>query len=452
MKASLFILFFTFGYFPLMGQQYVNPHFNTYRMDYRDLGYPNQNLIPADNAKITALISHSNGMIYGATSGRTQSYLFFFNRFINKVRPLGQIGQAKGIYHTLLEGKNGLIYIGTGLNMFAPLKLTKDFPVYYEAIEKQLFKDICRPYKNYKGGHLYVYDPQTGDKIRYRNDIKTPLKDLGIPVPGQSIYAMAMNKEKTKIYGITYPYAHFFIYDLNTNIVKDLGEFLEKRIFAGPERTWRSVPRAIYCDPQSGFVYTSGNNGMLFRYKPGSSKLERTKMRLPGDLWEGTSSWVYPVVEAFEEDSSGNVYASSSDGFIVKLDIQNEDVYNLGKPRQIRRIRAMKIGKDQKMYIISGELERSCKLHSYDLTGKKGFRELGNFAVDRSPYYAKRAYQFDAMAIGEDGTVFCGESDRRGKLFYYIPGADVFKGGYNPYNPTVTRMKKDAPSLIPEAL
>jgi hypothetical protein len=263
---------------------------------------------------------------------------------------------------------------------------------------------------------------------------------------------MAMNKEKTKIYGITYPYAHFFIYDLITNTVKDLGEFLEKRIFAGPERTWRSVPRAIYCDPQSGFVYTSGNNGMLFRYKPGSSKLELTKMRLPGDLWEGTSSWVYPVVEAFEEDSSGNVYASSSDGFIVKIDIQNEDVYNLGKPRQIRRIRAMKIGKDQKMYIISGELERSCKLHSYDLTGKKGFRELGNFAVDRSPYYAKRAYQFDAMAIGEDGTVFCGESDRRGKLFYYIPGADVFKGGYNPYNPTVTRMKKDAPSLIPEAL
>ena len=102
--------------------------------------------------------------------------------------------------------------------------------------------------------------------------------------------------------------------------------------------------------------------------------------------------------------------------------------------------------------MITGEPERNCKLHTYDLTGQQGFRELGNFAVDRSPYYAKRAYQMDPMAIAEDGTVFCGESDRRGKLFFYIPGADVFEGGYNPYNPTVNRMKKDTPSLIRESL
>jgi len=28
------------------------------------------------------------------------------------------------------------------------------------------------------------------------------------------------------------------------------------------------------------------------------------------------------------------------------------------------------------------------------------------------------------MAIGIDGTVFCGESNRGGKLFYIIPGDD----------------------------
>ena len=436
----------------LIAQQYVNPHFNTYRMDYRDLGYPNQNLIPADNSKITALLSHSNGMIYGATTGKTQSYLFFFNRYINKVRPLGQIGNATGVYHTLLEGSDGEIIIGTGLNMFAPIKLTKDFPVYHEAIEKELFKDICKPYEGYEGGHIYLYNPEPGDRTRYMGDIKTPLKDLGIPVPGQTIYATTMNTDKTKIYGITYPHAHFFIFDLKTKETKDLGEFLQERVFAGPERTWRSVPRALYCDPKTGFVYTSGDNGMLFCYRPGASKLERTDMRLPGDFWEGTSSWVYPVVEAFDVDSDSNVYAGTSDGFLVRLDIANEDVHNLGKARQIRRMRAMEVGKDDKIYIISGELERSCKLHTYDLASQKGFRELGNFAVDRSPYYAKRAYQLDAMAIGEDGTVFCGESDRRGKLFIYIPGADVFKGGYNPYNPATHRMKMDAPSLIPESL
>ena len=45
-------------------QQWINPHFDTHRMDYRDLGYPTQNLIPADNSRITALLSHSNGFVY----------------------------------------------------------------------------------------------------------------------------------------------------------------------------------------------------------------------------------------------------------------------------------------------------------------------------------------------------------------------------------------------------
>ena len=282
-KKIIFILaIFSALFSQVSAQQYINPHYNTYRMDYRDLGYPNQNLIPADNARITALLTHSNGMIYGATSGRSQSYLFFFNRYINKIRPLGQIAHATGIYHTLLEGKDQQIYIGTGLNMFTPIKLNKDFPVVHEAIEKELFKDICKQYTGFDG--------EPGDRTRYSGEMKTPLKDLGIPVPGQTIYAMTMNKEKTKIYGISYPYAHFFIFDIETQTTEDLGEFLEKRIFAGPERTWRSVPRALYCDPASGFVYTSGDNGMIFRYSPGAAGLQSTDMRLPGDLWEGTSS------------------------------------------------------------------------------------------------------------------------------------------------------------------
>jgi hypothetical protein len=55
--------------------------------------------------------------------------------------------------------------------------------------------------------------------------------------------------------------------------------------------------------------------------------------------------------------------------------------------------------------------------------------------VDRSPYYAKIAYQFDAMTVAPDGSVFIGESDRRAKLFIFIPGAQVMPGVLNPTNP-----------------
>ena len=118
----------------------------------------------------------------------------------------------------------------------------------------------------------------------------------------------------------------------------------------------------------------------------------------------------------------------------------------------MRRLRAMKVGKDNNIYMITGEFEKSCKLHTYDLTGKKGFSDLGPFAVDHSPYYSRRAYSFDAIAIGHDGTVLCGESDRDGKLFLYIPGPGVFKEMLNPTNPVVERMRKDTPGLIPERL
>jgi len=72
---------------------------------------------------------------------------------------------------------------------------------------------------------------------------------------------------------------------------------------------------------------------------------------------------------------------------------------------------------------------------SYDMTGGEGYLDWGVLAVDRSPYYAKRAYQFDAMATGIDGTVFIGESDRRASLFLFFPGARRFNGNLNPSNP-----------------
>lgn len=433
-------------------QRWVNPHFDTHRMDIRDLGYPTQNLIPADNSRISALLAHSNGFVYGATSGRTQSYLFFYNRFINKVRPLGKIADARGVYHGLIEGRDGEIFIGTGLNMFAVVELTKKFPVEVEGIEKQLWKDISAPYKSYAGGHLYRYVPAKGDVERYTNDSPAQLEDLGIPVPNNTIYAMAASIDKRKIYGLTYPDAHFFIFDIETKSTKDLGEVLTHKVFSGPERHWRSIPRALYCHPRSGDVYMSGDNGLLVRFSNATGKLEATNMRLPGDYMEGLSAYDYPVVEAFETDGKGKVYAATNDGFLVRLDFERDDVAVIGKPRQIRRIRGMAAGKDGNLYVITGEFERSCKLHTWDMSGKDGFSELGPFAVDRSPYYAHRAYQFDAIAVAEDGTVFCGESDRGGKLFLYLPGPGPFKGRLNPANPETERQRKGTPGLIPERL
>jgi len=440
------------GVASLPAQQWVNPHYDAHRLDYRDLGYPTQNLIPADNSQITALLTHTNGLVYGATSGRDQSYLFFYNRYLNKVRPLGKIGRERGVHHTLLEGADGSVYIGTGLNILAPVRLTATFPVEYEGIEKQLWKDIKQPYAGYAGGHLYRYHPPTGDARRYTNDDDCPLEDLGIPVAGNTIYAMTWSADRRTIYGITYPDAHFFAFDLATKQVRDFGEFLSKRVFGGPERHWRSVPRALWCDPVTGLVHTSGDNGWLVTFDPDTGRFAPTDMRLPGEYWESLKSVDYPVVESFARSPEGVLFAGTSDGALVRLDFATRRLQALGKPRVQRRMRAMAAGRDGKLYLLCGETDMMCKLYTYDMSGAGGFHDLGVLAVDRSPYYAKRAYRFDALAIGADGTVFLGESDRRGKLFLYSPGAEPFPGDMNPTNAVVDRMRPGTPGLIPEAL
>lgn len=416
------------------GQKWVNPNFDAHRLDYRDLGYPDVTAIEADNSPITALLSDPRGRIYGATSGKTASYLFLYDRAINKVRPLGKIGDAIGVHHALVQEADGTLLIGGGLNLFAPVALTREFPGGFRAIEEQLWKDIVAPYANYGGGHLYRYDPAKHDAGTRMPGEPCPLEDLGVPARCNTIYALGLDAERRRLYGITYPDARLFYWDLKQGRATDLGPVVERKIYSGPERTWRSVPRALHI-AGDGRVYSSGEDGRIVFFDPESGKVVRTKMQIPGEYYEAWNYHGYPVIESWVADIEGKVYGATSDGYLFRLDIGHGQLTNLGKPRLSRRVRAMTPGPDGRIYMICGEFEEPCKLMSYDIAGREGFRDWGVLAVDRSPYYAKRAYQFDAMATGIDGTVFIGESDRRASLFLFFPGARGFDGNLNPSNP-----------------
>jgi len=415
-----------------VGQKWVNPHFDAHRLDYRDLGYPDVNQIPADDSRITALATAAGGRVYGATSGK-RSCLFVYSRSTNKVLPLGRIADARGVHHALLEDVDGRIYIGGGLDVLAEPGLTADFPGGFRAIEEQLWKDIVAPYKDYAGGHLYRYDPAKSDAEARLAVEPCPLDDLGIPVAHNGIYAMTLNRRSRMLFGLSYPDAHLFACDLQKGAVRDCGPLVTRKVYSGPERAWRSLPRAMWI-AADGRVYTSGDGGLIVYYDPALKKIVSTTMRIPGEYWEAWNYYGHPVVEQFVEHR-GRVWGSTSDGFLFEMDAPRQSLVNLGKPRVSRRVRAMAVGPDEKLYLVCGQFQEPCKLYSYDLAGRKGFQDLGVLAVDRSPYYAKRAYQFDAMTTGVDGTIFIGESDRRGSLFLFYPGARGFEGGLNPNNP-----------------
>jgi hypothetical protein len=403
---------------PLAAQDWIVPDLqHLQRLDLRDLGYTLVNEIPSNSSAITSLLTAADGKIYGGTSG-DEAYLFVFDPKINKVRHLGRIKGQQAIHHSLVQDREGYLYFGTGLNPFAPVQLSKgelgDF------VDRTLWKDIQNHFKDYPGGHLFRYSPKESDKEVKLPDMECDVLDLGIPAANNSVYAMTISPEGKTIYGVTYPDGFFFTYDIAAKVFKTVGRIDSLKAYHGPERDWRSLPRALVCD-DSGRVFTSGLGGNLFYFDPSAGKLVRTEMRVPGDRYPGQSI-DYAVVENFARACDGTIYGGSSDGYLFAFCPDKMELRNLGKLRSNRRLRALTVGLDGRVYMMAGERTstRPNQMFRYD-PARACFDNLGVLIVDRSPYYYWRGYQFDCMVTGADGTLFLGESERQSHLFFYIP-------------------------------
>lgn len=415
-----FVLILIFFYLSSLSfaQHWVNPYYECHHLQMRDLGYAGVNVIPPNCSAVTSLVTAPSKKIYGATSGDV-SYLFVYDPKINKVRHLGKLTGHQGVYHSLVMDKEGHLYIGTGKNVLEQVEISSQTGTGRYAISDSLWDDVKRPYDGYKGGHLLRYDPRKDDDKVYLPDWDCPAADLGVPVAGDGIYALTIDQDRNIIYGLTYPHGQMFSYEIREKKFRNLGETNKRVVFHGPERDWRTLPRALVCD-DSGRVFTSGSGGFLHYYQPGDKSLTVTDIRIPGEYYPVQAYRGYPTVEYFAKDSTGLIYGASCDGYLFSFEADKMKLNNLGKPRVTRRIRALTIGGDGKVYMIAGERMEPCRLFSYDPQCGV-FSDLGVMAVDRSPHYSWRADQFECMTTGPDGTVYMGESDRRAHLFLFSP-------------------------------
>jgi hypothetical protein len=332
----------------------------------------------------------------------------------------------------MVQGEDGRIFVGSGLSEIELLRLSREMPEGRRAIENQLWRDIKAKYKDYAGGHIYAYDPAKSDAAVYLPGAPADLVDIGIPVPNNSIYSMVMDNAGAIIYGISYPDAELFSCNVVSGKIVRHGKWMEKLSYPGPERSWRGIPRALAV-ASDGRVWTSGDDGLMRFFDPKTGRFGSSNMRIPGEYWETQACNAFPVVEQLFAKDDGSLVGATSDGFVFAAYPNLDRLINWGKPRVERRVRAATMGKDGRLYTICGEKDNVCRLFSF--REDEGHVDYGVLGVDRSPYYAKIAYQFDAMATAADGSIFIGESDRRAKLFIFIPGATVMPGVLNPTNP-----------------
>jgi hypothetical protein len=110
-------------------------------------------------------------------------------------------------------------------------------------------------------------------------------------IPREGCRCIALDEARGRLYAISYPRDHFWIYDLETRKIRDLG------------RLGSINAQGIFTDTR-GRVFTTNGDGRLVRYSPDTDRLEELPVYVPHA--PGQSGWhavIYDVVASPEGDA-----------------------------------------------------------------------------------------------------------------------------------------------------
>jgi hypothetical protein len=392
MRTSLLLLLAAIAAWGQRTVEYDKSVVKQTRIDLRDLGYPPVDVVPPDESAIRSLAVGPNGLIYGATSGR-RSHLFVLDPRHGWLQPLGYLKDVTTVHRSLVVAADGSVFIGGSIGV----------------------DNNGQGYSGYAGGHLLHYKPDRDYRKPIHIDAACTVEDLGIPVPGDGIYTLALDPKRNVIYGVTYPAARFFSYSIADQKFTGAGGVADRAIPGEKFEKDRNIGRALAVTGD-GKVYGSGEGGVLFQFDPEKGQIEKlpvTAPTVPGRA-------VYNRIDCWAVGTDELLYGGTSDGYLFRFDPKSVRMENLGKPLNQYRIRGLARARNGKLYGVGGDDDEMARLFSYDpATGI--YEMLGMVDVNHRPYYAWQAYVIDAVALGADGTLYLGQSERKSKLYLYYP-------------------------------
>jgi hypothetical protein len=385
-------------------------------VNLRDQGFS------ADERATHILITEGD-VVYGTTSGE-RCHIFRFDPAAKTVEPLVTLDGPNTVMKGMVVDED-TIYVGT---MLTPRQLwlrERRNGATLEFEEAHLI-----PLKtSHNTGHLYRISEIEGDHPK--------LTDLGVQVDGQGIHTLAIDPERQLIYGLTTPAGRFFIHDIaNTvtetitfgeilssvsdpsakgvTVIKDLTRFAPGEV----EFNLKRIAKAIHV-MADGTLYTSGGLGQIIKYDP---QIENPAERFTSvgfiPSLPGRQQWnrIDAIVERF-----GKLYMGTSDGFIIQLDPQTEEITNFGKPIRSAEVMGMAVSTlDGRLYGFSGGgLEGVARLWSYDLSS--GGFEIDHPVTELSP---NRRPIGTIVGMGNGSLVFS-EANRTANLRVLNPGEKV---------------------------
>lgn len=356
--------------------------------------------LPLYRNAITSLTVSGDNIIGGTTASEGLTP-FIFNASISSRELTGvidlneTIAGQRSIRTGFSKGKNNLLYAGT----------------------------IANKNKNNEsqGGHLIAVG--TGAKGAQA------VSDLGIPVPGEGIFALTIDSKGTTLYGISFPGGKFFTYSILTKTVKTFEEITPspQAIQAGNEFVLN--PEDYLCNsliegPQ-GKIFGSLPVNKLFCFDPATQHFRIFEDALP-EVWGHRT---LGQVECWVRSQDGKLYGGNGgDGQLFEVSPVTLKLKNLGKPIMMAGLRGLTFARDGKLYGLAGGAPGYVHLFSYSANGN-GFMDYGNpqFKM-KAPGIEQgidwRGFQLATIASSADGKyIVMGEDESLSQLMVFAVDA-----------------------------
>jgi len=259
-----------------------------------------------------SLITGVDGKIYigvcGEMTGGLSAYLVSYDPekekteyLLEAAKVLGvpedseEAAQAK-IHYCLLTDKEGMLYGATHCTG-AP---RGDFIW-------RPWNCWSHPVKHFRGSGIFGYDPKKKEVL---------FTDFLLPHEGSR--CMAISSKRKKIYGISYPRDHFFIYDLAKHETRDLG------------RIGSVNPQCIFLDNNED-AYTTGDYGNLIKCDGDKEELVDTGIQIPhADFRNGFHNVLYDVTPSPDGESVYGVTWTFGERLFC-YNFKKNKIHDLGK-------------------------------------------------------------------------------------------------------------------------
>ena len=251
------------------------------------------------------------------------------------------------------------------------------------------------------------------------------ISDLGIPVPGEGVFAVTVDAKRGVLYGVTHPSGRFFSKRLGGGGVTVLpgaepspAEVADLHGFVLEPEDYLSRRLAI---DALGRVYGSKPINRLFRFDPEAARVEVLEAELP----EGWGRRALGRVDSWATAPDGTLYGgSAADGQLFRLDPTSGRVTNLGKPTGMPRLPGLAFAADGRLYGAAGGGPGYTHLFRYD-PRSGGYEDLGNprfrmLEPGMEQAIPWRAFQIGSVAASEDGRwIALGEDEALSQLLVF---------------------------------